>query len=246
MNEPKPTRPVADDLNVATSFARGVTLTKTRYDDEYRGEPDACVAAGLIKYDQVPGRPGFNKTSATFFDGKLVARGGSCHPHNEKYVRVLLIGKKIEVSIGLADAVRIERSKIEDAKSQIRREAQQKVLLATRAAESELGELCTDTPAFRQKIVDELRYQIRRVCKNHLLVRDRGFIVDESAIASLDDLLDEMIGVVMDAPIQHDAAAHQMRIQQLKAVLATSDPSFQMSMKSLTKLAPAMLEGSAP
>ena len=139
MNEPKPTRPVADDLNVATSFARGVTLTKTRYDDEYRGEPDACVAAGLIKYDQVPGRPGFNKTSATFFDGKLVARGGSCHPHNEKYVRVLLIGKKIEVSIGLADAVRIERSKIEDAKSQIRREAQQKVLLATRAAESELG-----------------------------------------------------------------------------------------------------------
>lgn len=57
--------------------------------DSYLGSAQDLIAAGLVTPDQLPGRPGSNKVSCTFYRGEPV-RSGSNRPRDENYLNVVL------------------------------------------------------------------------------------------------------------------------------------------------------------
>lgn len=63
-------------------YARGVDLVAECYTDEYEGTAEALVAAGLVREDQLPGRPGMRKMRVTIYADGSVADGPPTANHS--------------------------------------------------------------------------------------------------------------------------------------------------------------------
>lgn len=70
----------------------GLVCEEGCYADTWTGTAEQLLMAGVITRDTLPGEPGNNKFSATYFDGKLVKRGSS-YPCNENYLRITRYGR---------------------------------------------------------------------------------------------------------------------------------------------------------
>lgn len=95
--------------NAKENFAPGVELCFRNADgDMYLGKPEALIAAGLLRADQVPGWPGMPPSAATFFEGVLVERWTRV-PHTEAWMNVVRSGSNIKVFKGISEAERARR-----------------------------------------------------------------------------------------------------------------------------------------
>lgn len=86
-----------------------LTHEERPWGDTYVGSADALIAAGLVTADQLPGVPGNNKFTCTFYDGRPVKRGATNHLRNERYLRIARRGRKFEAFRGVSDQVSDER-----------------------------------------------------------------------------------------------------------------------------------------
>lgn len=77
---------------VSKTFAPGVRKIKTAWTDDYLGTAPALAAAGLIRPEQLPGRPGMRKVVVSLLpDGTLAdgarARSAAAHAAGAKSIR---------------------------------------------------------------------------------------------------------------------------------------------------------------
>ncbi len=92
-----------------TTFAPGVKRLERWWGlDVYLGRAEDLIAAGLITADQLPGRPGENKTMRTFYEG-VPRKPGANGPRDERYLSIKRIGDRLEVTKGVPKAVADER-----------------------------------------------------------------------------------------------------------------------------------------
>ncbi len=69
----------------------------------WKGTADELIGAGIVERTDLPGEPGNNKVSATYFEGKLV-RAGQSFPRDDRYLNIVRRGKKFKVTRGKPDA----------------------------------------------------------------------------------------------------------------------------------------------
>ena len=86
----------------------GVKRRLSIWEDEYRGSPDALIAAGLVLKEQLPGQPGMRKSMVTILaDGTIPPRPMPANYIDTKQPIAKRIGtvstSKVEVCITLAD-----------------------------------------------------------------------------------------------------------------------------------------------
>lgn len=84
--------------------------------DHYLGKPEALVAAGLLAAHQLPGSPGMPSTSVVFVDG--VQQPRTARPvHNERWMQVTRIGRKMRLAIGISAQERRDRTAAEEERN---------------------------------------------------------------------------------------------------------------------------------
>lgn len=64
---------------------------KEDFGTRYFGSGADLVMAGLVRREQLPGPTGPRKKSAVYYDGQPASRGRT-YPHDEKYMRITLVG----------------------------------------------------------------------------------------------------------------------------------------------------------
>ncbi|MDB6063319.1 MAG: hypothetical protein JWM78_3422 [Verrucomicrobiaceae bacterium] len=69
--------------------------------ETWTGTADGLIAAGVLERALLPGEPGNNKASATYYKGVLVKRGSN-HPYDQDYLSIVRRGNKFEVKKGKA------------------------------------------------------------------------------------------------------------------------------------------------
>lgn len=80
---------ITGNIEAATG---GIQTKEGDFGTTYVGSGAALVQAGLVRRDQLPGPNGPRKRSAVFYDGVPASRGRS-YPHDERYMKVKLVGR---------------------------------------------------------------------------------------------------------------------------------------------------------
>jgi hypothetical protein len=139
------------------SGAAGLRSEEHPWGDFYFGPAEALIAAGLITPDQLPGLPGHNKYTVTFFDGRPVKKGAN-HPRDERYLRVARHGKTFEVHRGISRQVEDERCAAKRAQCErdaaAKREQEKREIASKKTAE-DFREACARSIGFVRGYVDE-------------------------------------------------------------------------------------------
>lgn len=78
-----PDREASSDEERSTPF-RGVSLRQRMWFDEYTGNADALVAAGLCRAEHLPGSPGMRKMRVTIFPDGTVPTGPATAVHQQR------------------------------------------------------------------------------------------------------------------------------------------------------------------
>lgn len=216
-------------------FGPGVRFMEHFFVDEYSGiTAEALVSAGLVRDDQLPGRPGMPKSRITLYAGQLVS-GGRSTERDEKFVQVTVSGKKFQVSLGVPKEVQAQRRAAWSAKLEAEREAARKARIAKAMAEGALYCMVNSADEYRQKIIASLN-GVR--CTSERDIRpnsNHGFSMDESVIEELNSLLSEMVELVSNADVRFDARRHQENILAFRSAVAKGDSTFQRTLHQMVK-----------
>lgn len=134
-------------------FAEGVKKREYPSFDDYRGTADALVAAGLVRLDQLPGKPGMRKVKVTILADGTLPKGAptaNCSRAQEPGAR--LIERRSKTTYGLCVYVcDDEESRRREAEDQAKEEWEQRILALPRPAPLRFIKAITSELAVRER-----------------------------------------------------------------------------------------------
>lgn len=218
----------------------GVSLEKCVCWDEYTGSAEALIAAGIITSAQVPGRPGNNKHSCTFFEGAPVAKGAH-HIRDERYISIKRVPRgNLCVIKGVPDEEeKARRSKFLAA---MHCEQNQKQVDEARIrAEACLRDMPATEDEFRRSEIRRLRRMFAVILVNRL--EQHGYDWPEESLTALQMAFDAVVDAMMSADVSFDAARHEQIEIGYRRKIAQADAGFQRALEAMAQPSPQLLDG---
>lgn len=210
-----------------TSTPEGVRVdTSCWWSNSYQGTAEALVAAGLVRFDQLPGQPGRGKTIARYLpDGTMLptrTRPSLASEFHPGFVRIFKVSaRQYRVDINVDEAEQKRRSAARDAereesrkKYEAEQERERQLALAREAG------MTPEQWALRGMPMDaeEYRSYVRRSFETHRNMMDRtlanefcraGFSLDRATRRRVTILCNAIDESLANARISFDAAAHE-------------------------------------
>lgn len=229
--------------------------------DIYRGNAADLIAAGLVRPEQLPGTEGMPSTSATFYDGQLMARHQRCKC-DVKHMNIVRSNSRFTVYVGVTaevrtrreaidkrdDEVREERRKAQRDEQQARAQVDQTIARTKRMAEGTLILMPTSPDEYRQNLIRELDSSADILRKRMLpsegngldvlTMGVNGFSLDESAVTEFDDLVNEIRELLSNADVRFNAQRQKEIISNCKGAIAKADGGFQRALDRIQQSAP--------